>query len=208
MVTVPLRTQKLWNDAVKLQKEGFYAQALLLYSHYLEQVLLISYLSYVEEKDPSKTKLVLDKIIRIKDERNLTFGNILSFVNPIIKNVEMQRLCKEVKEVRDTLAAHFFFVVNIDPLNKTKRAFYDVNNYKKLIRRLYKFVRKTNRMSNVEYFLKHAAPWKEYKTIEKDALAIEDVLLEIICERIKLNVTNVAKKLPYQHTIEMYAESL
>ncbi len=207
VVTVPLRTQKVWGDARKLEKEGFYAPAILLYSHYLEQVMLISYLSYVDQLDPSKTKLVLDRILKIKDERNLTFGKIMSFVKPVMTDVEIIKLCKEVKEVRDTLAAHFFFVANLDRLNKTKRAYYDVNNYRKMIRRLYAFIRTTEQIPQVEHLLKYGAPWKKYKTIEQDALVVEDILLRTLCEKIRLDVGNAVKKLPYQHTIEMYGDS-
>lgn len=196
MINTPLRTKKLLQDAEKLQKDGFYAPAILLYSHYLEQNLLLSYLNYLENKEPSKTKTAMDALFKIKDEGKLTFGEILKLVEPSLKRVgDVKNICSEVKKVRNVLGAHFFFVVTIDRTNRTKRAFDDVNNYRKFIRRLYSLIRKQMRMNKVESFLKYGSPLGKIRSVEQEAFSLEQELLKVICKQTEDNVKKAVLKL-------------
>lgn len=188
MISVPLRTRLLLEEAEELEKEQHYASVILLYSHYLEQRLLIHHLNDIEDSNPSTIKLELDNLIRMKDERKLVFGKILNIVSSSINDSEVMNICREVKKVRDTIAAHFFFVAPLDKNNRTKRAFYDVNNYRKIVRRLYALVREHQRLPQIEYFLNLGSPLTKISTIEEEEIAIERELLKVICDQTRRNV--------------------
>ena len=73
-----------------------------------------------------------------------------------------------------------FFVAVIDKSNRTKRAFYDVNNHRKMIRRLYTLVRQEKkRIREVEDFLYKGSPFAMMKTIEERSYEMEKVILEL-----------------------------
>jgi len=170
-------------EAEELEKEQYYGPAILLYSHYLEQRLLIHHLNVTEDKDPLITKTELDRLIKMKDEQHLAFGNILRIVSSSIDNPKVVDICHEVKKARDNIAAHFFFVAPLDKNNRTKRAFYDVNNYRKIVRRLYALVRERLRLPRVENFLSFGSPLTRISTIEEEENAIERELLMVICDQ-------------------------
>ena len=57
----------LYKDAEKLAELGFFTSAILSYCQYLEQLLLISHLDWIESTDYLRTKKELDKIMKLKD---------------------------------------------------------------------------------------------------------------------------------------------
>ena len=169
-LVLPLRTRELQRDAVGLERSGYFSSALLMYSHFLEQMLLLPYLSRVENKSPSQTKETLEEIMKTKDDGNLTFGKIIRQVEEVIPDEQTKQLCAKVKQVRDTVVAHFFFVAFLDPTNRTKRGFSDVNNYRKLIRRMCNLVKDMDRIEFVEDFLSTGSPFVRLRLIQHDGL--------------------------------------
>lgn len=189
MITTPYRTNALLYDAENLEKTGFYSSAILLYSHYLEQKLLLYYFIWSDKNSPELTKSRIRKLFEMKDEKHFTFGRILKFVEPsLITKNEVKLLCSEVKTARDQIGAHFVFMPRIDTERRTWRSYDDVSNYRKLIRRLYSLIRKQERIREVELFLTFRDRLSRYSNIEKDAWKLEQMLLKKICKDTRKNV--------------------
>lgn len=208
MFSIPKRTKEFFYDAEELEEGWHFASSILLYSHYLEQLLLIAYLSSIEVKDPNQTQKEISKLNSIKDSGNLTFGTILSRVNPTLRlNSETQSRIARVKKIRDTIGAHFFFTLPIDRTNRTKRAFYDVNNHRRLVRRLYRLLQEHNRVDNkkfiipqIEKFLNFGSPLSRLRNIEEESYVHETEILRQLCLITKENVMKVAYELnQYPH---------
>ena len=170
---------------------------------------MVAYLTHIEETSPSDTRRAVDRIIKIKDEGHLTFGLVLSKVSAIL-TPRIRKECEDVKRIRNTLGAHFFLVIMVDPKNKTMRAFQDVNNHRKLIRRLYSFVKMEERIYDVEYFLKIGSPLVMLRTIEHESYRIERLLLEKICdivwEKVAKIMSEFRDKTKEEFTLDHYIE--
>lgn len=195
MVDIPLRTKSVLTDAQKLEKKGFFLPSILLYTQYLEQILLVALMNYYEYHEPQKIYRVLENIFEIKDEKQLTFGKILTLIPIEILDKKSTKLCEEIRNIRNVLAAHSFFVIQLDKNYKKMRVMEDVNNYRKFIRRIYKLVRKEYWVEDAEYFLKIGHPASRYRTLEKDALRVEKTLLKLICKITKEKVLEASKRI-------------
>ena len=183
------------SDAERLEKLGFSSSAILLYCHYLEQFLLISTLSYSEKHYIVLTHSIREDIFDIKDAKNLTFGKILQFLPPQIKDDEIIQLCNEVKNIRNVLGAHPYFVIPLDKTRVRGRRIEDVNSYRKFIRRLYRLIRKINQFPEVEIFLNGKHPLTAYRTLEIDAYNVESLLMKYICIHTKKLVLDTVNKI-------------
>jgi len=193
---LPKRTAELFKAAETLYREHFYVPSLLMYCSFLEQVLLVK---YIRESDPKSAKMKMDKIIKIKDSGKLTFGNILELVKPLLEP-EIYNDCKKIKKIRDTTVAHSFFVMPIDPKNKHRLAFYDVSNYRKIIRRLYNLIKNEENLDRhdhkiVLYFLNYGDPAARMRNLEEDADYTESCLLMNICITVKELVEKIMNQL-------------
>lgn len=196
---VPLRIKNFKKQAKELENGKFYTAALLYYSFYIEQLILVKYIQYVGKKEPAKAKIAIDDLLQIKDKGELTFGKILEICKPILKN-GIEEKCKKIKEIRDKLLAHPFFIMGIDKSNALKMSFYDVNNYRKIVRRIYKLV-KTKRVltfdeeKEIYYFLELGSPLSKRSNIEEEELEIEQVLLRGICRYFRTEIEDIEDKL-------------
>ena len=141
-------TKQLIIDAKKLQEAGFYKNAILSYSHYLEQMLLTAVGSKYKDK-PDEVQKFFTKILKIKDFERLNFGKIMKIVGDEIPISSIANQCDEVRKIRNSLAAHHFSTVGIGYSSSAR----DVNDYKKIIRRMYKFIKQEQEIADVEYFL-------------------------------------------------------
>ncbi len=104
---IPLRIESFKKQANELENEDFYTAALLYYSFYIEQIILVKYIQYTYRKEPIEVKNIIDNIMQIKEKGQLTFGNIINICKPILKN-DLEHRCKEIKKIRDELLAHPF----------------------------------------------------------------------------------------------------
>ena len=179
MVDVPLRTKKILSDAKELEKQEFYLAAILLYIQYLEHMMLVTIVQYYEHHNLANNKL--NDIFQTKDNNDLNFGKILSMVPRKNLDRNTKQICKYVQTIRNTMAAHSFFIVSLDKKDKNKRAVRDVNNYKKIIRRLYNLIKHEQRIQIVEEFL-YRYPFSQRSTIEEEAYNIEKIILKKICQ--------------------------
>lgn len=197
----PQRTLKLFNEAEVLYQNKFFHPSLLMYCIFLEQALLVK---YIRDSEPLSAKKKMDKIIKIKDAGNLTFGTVLNLVKPLL-DTETYEDCKKIKKIRDTIVAHHFFVMQIDPKNKYKLGFYDVSNYRKIVRRLYNLI-KNERLKNlsdedrrmhqeVGLFLTFGDPLTVMPDIERNTDYIENLILKIICEFVRDTVRKIKNEL-------------
>jgi len=198
MLQIPLRTKKLYYDAIDLQKRGFYLASLLYFNAYLEQFLLFQFLCKTRDRNPIYAKKVHDDIINIKDKGNLTFGKILEIIK-INNKSKIYQLIKEIKQIRNDLVAHTHFVTLLDKNNKYKLAFYDVNNYRKIVGKLYKHIKSENILDKdtrkINNFLKVGHPLSKIRFIEIEGYEIEQIILSHICKKVNKNIDDIIKHL-------------
>ena len=194
MIDVPLRTKKILSDAKELEKQEFYLAAILLYVQYLEHMMLVAVIQYWEYHDPANIYHKLNKIFQIKDDAQLDFGKILSLIPNRILDKKTKQTCKCIQNIRNTMAAHSFFIVSLDKKDKKRHVVKDVNNYKKIIRRLYKLIRHEHRIANVEQFLDRH-PFANCRTIEEDAYRVEKTILKKICQDTQKKVLDASNQM-------------
>ena len=192
MVDTPLRTKKILCDAEKLEKQEFYLAAILLYIQYLEHMMLVTIVQYYEYHNRANDKL--NDIFQTKDNNALDFGKILSMVPRKNLDKNTRQICKCVQTIRNTMAAHSFFIVSLDKKDKNKRAVRDVNNYKKIIRRLYNLIKNEQRIHIVEAFLSRF-PFSQRSTIEEEAYKIEKIILKEICQLTRKQVVDASNRM-------------
>ena len=86
--------------------------------------------------------------------------------------------------------------MGIDKSNVLKMSFYDVNNYRKIVRRIYKLV-KTKKVltfdeeKEIYSFLELGSPLSKRSNIEVEEFGIEQVLLRGLCRYFKTEVEGI-----------------
>lgn len=191
----PLRITIQKSQARELEKAKFYTAAMLYYSFYLEQMILVKYIQYIFKNNFWNAKSEIDKIIQIKDDGRLTFGTIMKMCKPILID-GLDSECNKIKEIRDTLLAHPFFVMGIDKHNRLRLGFYDVNNYRKVIRRIYAIVKTKDVLTpsehnEITHFLKLGSPLSKLNTIENEEFNVEQILLRGLCVYFRMKIENI-----------------
>ena len=195
---IPLRTEKIWDEAKTLEENNFFLPAILRYTNYLEHFLIISILSYHERRNIMSTQTIQKNILCMKLDKKLTFSAILRQVPSDIMTDDVKQLCNEVKNIRNTIAAHNYFVIALDKTRFKKRKFNDVNIYRKFIRNLYKLIRNIEKINQVENFLSIGHPLTTYSHLEENAYEIEVILMESICIHIRKTVQNTIQKIEHE----------
>ena len=198
LLKMPLRTQKILDEAEKLKEIGFYSTAILRYTNYLEHFLIVATLSYYEIRDIDKTGSVLETFSNMKYDKKLTFNNILKYVPNKINSSDIRQQCKEIKNIRNEIAAHDYFVIALDKTHRRQRQFQDVNRYRKFIRNLYKLIKKHKDINEINYFLNFGHPLTIYKNLEEQAYKVETILMREICEHVAITVPDIIKKIEYK----------
>ena len=182
-------TKQLLIDAKKLQEAGFYKSAILSYSHYLEQMLLTAVGSKYKD-EPNEVQKFFTNILKIKDFEQLTFGKIMKIVGDEIPVSNIASQCDEVRKIRNGLAAHHFSTVGIGYSSSSR----DVNDYKKIIRRMYKFVKQEQEMANVEYFL-YQQPLLIRNKLPERVVEVESEIMKYLCEKTEKLVSDITLQL-------------
>lgn len=213
LTRLPLRTRKLWTDALRLEQGGFYKPATALYVEFLEHVMLTATLCYYEIHNPLATNSMRNKISKLNDEKKSTLSAIKKMCPGKLWDANSNNCYEEVRHVRNTVVAHPHFAISFNITPFDDRRLSDVNNHRKLIRRLYKIVKNYQRMDNVEAFLKKV-PFIGYGQHEQDSLALEQMLLREICRITRKNVESIQKVLgrgialnnPYIHVLDEWID--
>lgn len=86
--------------------------------------------------------------------------------------------------------------MGIDKNNVLKMSFYDVNNYRKIVRRIYRLVKTKKVLTSDEekkiyYFLELGSPLSKRSGIEAEELEIEQVLLRGLCRYFRTEIENI-----------------
>ena len=178
---ISFRTKKLLKDAKNLQKNKFYSNSILSYSHYLEQILLSSSILHLRS-NPDEAENFLLKILQLTDKHKLTLGKIMRIIpNEILKNNDREN-CEKIRNIRNVVGGHHFFAVGVG-YNFLRME--ETEYYKKIIRRLYKMLKDDGKnMSNVEVFLK-MHPLTFHSRLEKIITDIEDEIMDQLCKKME-----------------------
>lgn len=191
LLKLPLRTKKIFTDAKELEKNGFFGPATQQYVTYLEHFLIVVILSYWEEKDPKQAQNEQHEFLKTKIKNGLGFGNILCRIPKEINDKKIIDACKNVKEIRNQIIAHSYFVIALDKTNQNNRDFNDVNHYKKFIANLYSFVKTYEESQTVRNFLYGNKPWEIYSKLEQKAQVAETEIMKLICKYVSEKIKQI-----------------
>lgn len=189
MFDASILTKQLLIDAQKLQEAGFYKSAILLYSHYLEQMLLTA-VGAKHKDNPDEIKKLFTKILKMKDFERLTFGKIMDIARKEIPTSNIMSQCDEVRKIRNSLAAHHFSTVGIGYSSPSR----DVNDYKRIIRRMYRFVKQEQSLQTVEYFL-YQQPLRIRNKLPEIVVEAESEIMKYMCKKTKKLVLGITLQL-------------
>lgn len=214
LTRLPLRTRKLWTDALRLERSGFYKPATALYVEFLEHVIMTATLCYYEIHRPLATNAERNKLFNLNDEKKATLSNIRKMCPKKLWDANSDRCYEEVKHVRNTVVAHPYFAISFNRTPFDDRRLSDVGNHRKLIRRLYKIAKNGRRIGGVEAFLKRS-PYIGYGRHERESQALEQILLREICRATRENVETIQKLLsrgialnnPFIHVLDEWIDS-
>ena len=188
MFKIPLRTQNIFEEAIRLEKIGFYTTAILRYTNYLEHFLLIATLSYFEERNSLQTVSELNKISEIRRNRQLTFRKILNLAPNQLISPETRLLCNEIRIIRNEISAHSNFVIALDKTHRQHRQYADVGRYKKFIRSLYNLIKKHKINYQAKDFLSRGNPIIIFSNLEEAAYKAEISIVKDICEYVRKTI--------------------
>ena len=189
MFDTSILTKQLFIDARKLQQERFYKSAILSYSHYLEQMLLTAAGSKYRDK-PDEFRKFFNKVLKIRDTNQLNFYNIMKIVGGEIPISSITSQCDEVRIIRNGIAAHHVSTVGIGYSSSSR----DVNDYKKIIRRMYKFVKKEQKLPGIENFL-NTDPLRIHSRLPEIVLELESEIMEYLCKKTEKTVLDITFQL-------------
>ena len=189
MFDTSILTKQLLIDARKLQQEGFYKSAILSYSHYLEQMLLTAAGSKYKDK-PDEFRKFFNKVLKMRDADQLNFYNIMKIVGEEIPISSITSQCDEVRTIRNGIAAHHVSTVGIGYSSSSR----DVNDYKKIIRRMYKFVKREQKLPSIEIFL-NTDPLRIHSRLPEIVLELESEIMEYLCKKTEKTVLDITFQL-------------
>lgn len=194
------RTESTKTEADSLLRDGHYVASILHYSIYVEQLLITAHLFAVRSKDVDAALQERDELLRRKEKESFTFGKVIGYVVPgLIGHLEGQpkidatdpqtlnELARSLKEVRNKVSAHPFYLVMLDPTNKWKRVFADVNYYRKVMRRLRKLIvgQGLEVPPYLDMLLERGHPLTLSSNLDREFECVEVDVLRLLAEKAK-----------------------
>lgn len=196
-IIIPLRTKKLIDDAIWLEKQEKYQPAILSYVNYLEQVLLVSSIQYLR-KNPEKALKFIKKIEKTKSEEKLTLGKIILMSPQEIFIKDTKEKCHKIRKIRNHVGAHQFFSIELGYTFLQKE---DVENHKNMIKSLYSLINDEIKIKKVEVFLKEMKSSLLHKQISEITMDLEKEIMKEICIK-TAKLVECSSKLILKHSIQ------
>lgn len=148
------RTENLMLNADRLLKDGYYVASIFYYVIYIEQLLFTAYLYVLRKKDIETAILGRENILLKRERGYFPFGKVVTYTIPLIdeylnyqhtlpmiQGESLVVLCQKLVKIRNVISAHPQFALMLDPNNRWKRALYDANYYRKVLRRIRRFLK-------------------------------------------------------------------
>lgn len=151
-------------SAQSLFEVGYFREAIQKYILYIEEITLTAFLYHIRDVNGiSEAIKERDKIFNGK--KYMTFGHIKDYyfqkLNDYLEPYlfpeieedgngnyipvpDMKVLFRNLNELRNNLSCHRYFFIQLDPTNKFKRVFTDINYAKKILRKYRLILRKCN----------------------------------------------------------------
>jgi len=151
---IPERIIQMKKEADTLLDEGHYQAAILYYALFTEQIILTAYLYIIREENIDEAIRIREDILSKKEKRKFALGDVIYLTKRKIDGRLLTKylssteagienaydLIDKIRKIRNMISAHPHFLLMIDPTNFQKRAMKDTNYYRKVIRRIKKFM--------------------------------------------------------------------
>jgi len=151
---IPERIIHMKKEADTLLDEGHYQAAILYYALFTEQIILTAYLYIIREENIDEAIRIREDILSKKEKGKFTLRNVIDLTKRKIEGRLLTKyprsteagienaydLIDKIRKIRNMISAHPHFLLMIDPTNFQKRAMKDTNYYRKVIRRIKKFM--------------------------------------------------------------------
>lgn len=208
------RTEQIKEQADLLIEQGFYVGSILHYVIYVEQLLLTAYLFTLRELSIDLAREQREYILNKKEEERYPFGKIVRETVPLIQQVidgassksfsldktELYTYCDRLRKIRNIVSAHPHFTLMLDPTNRWKRGMYDANFYRKLLRRIRKFIQSEIGIRSppeLDKILRKGHPLTISSRLEDEFITVENSVSRILADYSKKISERVREELRF-----------
>lgn len=197
------KTQKIKTEADRLLSEGVYLASILYYTIYVEQLLLTADLYIIRRVSIDDAIAKREHFLRLKENVNFSFGKVVRETLPDISEELKKRrtltsynetkpdlsdLCHQLRLIRNAASAHPHFLLMLDPTQQWKRGLSDVGYYRKVLRRIRRFmVDKLNMASPsiLNTYLNGQTPLQKGSRLDKIFTMIDESVSNCLAQRTK-----------------------
>ena len=192
---------KTRQEADSLLSDRYYKHAINGYAEYLQQVIMTVVVKYHDVRNPDRAKK-LQSTFATKKHKNLTLGNVINLLPRNLRTDVVDKNCQYVRNVRNDVSAHPYYVINLGRMTGRRREYGDVNTKRKYIRRICKHARDDRVISTAKNFLSSGHPLTIHPHSEQMMLSCENSILKDITKNVKKSVEKVRLTLEYTLAVE------
>lgn len=206
------RITNMKDEADLLLDQGHYQASILYYALYSEHLLLAAYLYIKRDEDIDEANREREEILSKKERGNYPLGKVIQDLVPILEKylshthsffsedteTDISKLSNNIKNIRNLISAHPHFTLMLDPTNTRKKVMYDVNYYRKILRRIRKFIQKEIGMpypSELDHLISVGNPISLGSFIDDSFMAIENSLNRLFANYCKISSEKIRERL-------------
>ena len=193
--------EKTRYEADKLLSDGYFKHAINGYVEYLQQVIITAVVKYYSACNTARAKELQD-IFATKKQKNVTLNYIINLLPRKLRTNAIEQNCKYVRNVRNDISAHPYYVVSMRRLTGGRYECNDVNTKRKYIRRIRKHAHSKRAISKSEEFLRIGNPITIYSRSDQLMECCESFILEDIAKNVKNRIQQIKKALMHELEVQ------
>ena len=199
-------------EADLLLDQGHYQASILYYALYSEHLLLAAYLFIKRDEDIDEANREREKILSNKERGAYPLGKIIKDLVPKIESylshipsyfledteTNISKLIVNIKDIRNLISAHPHFTLMLDPTNAVKKVMYDVNYYRKILRRIRKFIRNEIGLPypiELDQLISVGDPISLASYIDDSFISVENILNRLFANYCKISSETIRERL-------------
>jgi hypothetical protein len=208
---ISVASDRFKEDADALFRGKYYAASILYNAVYVEHLLLSSYLFLKRDGGIQYAISARDDILKRKEKGWLPFGEVIKLTVPALerflssqpklndgKAESLLSLCRKLNKIRNEASVHPYLALMLDPSNQEKKAMYDVNYYRKVLRKIKIFLEKDLGVaapSEVERLIKVGSPMSMLRLIDEEFASTLDEVERIFASSAKEVTSEIRSRL-------------
>ena len=209
---IPRRIIKMKEEADLLMDQGHYQASILYYALYSEHLLLAAYLYIKRDEDINEAIREREKILSNKEKGSYSLGKVIKELVPIIESylshtssyfledaeTNISKLIVNIKDIRNLISAHPHFTLMLDPTNAMKKVMYDANYYRKILRRIRRFIQNEIGIpypNELDQLISVGNPISLASYLDDSFIAVENILNRLFASYCKISSEKIRERL-------------